>query len=84
MSLLKIDQPAFAGVGALAGIGGVAAYVGGGNEPLSIPAYVAMAAGGAYLLSREESLAEAAGGMLLAAGIYGGYRRVQFDQGAGY
>ena len=84
MSLMKIDQPAFAGIGALAGIGGVAAYVGGGNEPLSIPVYLAMAAGGVYALSKEEKLAEAAGGMLLAAGIYGTYRRMQFDGGAGY
>jgi hypothetical protein len=76
--MMKIDHPAFASVGALAGVGGVVAYVKGGNEPLSVPAYAVMALGGAYLLGREEEAAETVGGMLLSAGIFGGWYRLNY------
>ena len=76
--MLKINKPAFAGIGALAGIGGVAAYINAGNTPLPIPAYLAMGAAGVWLIQQQDKgIAEAAGAMLVTAGVYGGYKRLE-------
>ena len=73
----KIDEPAFAAVGALVGVGGVEAYVK-KNPPLSVPLYVGMGAVGAVVLYHQEGKAmEALGGALVSAGIWGTYKRLE-------